>query len=100
MSQDSNSPATKGDLAAVKADINALESRLKTDMDAMESRLTEKMRDMQTEVLGAFYGFSQSIQQRFKASDSAETALKLRVSTLEDRVLELEKRLNLPPQAA
>ncbi len=51
MSEESNLPVTK------------------SDRKALESRLTEAMWDMQTEVLGAFYGFSQTIQDRFKGQD-------------------------------
>jgi len=72
----------------------------KGDITALESRLTEAMRDMQTEVLGAFYGFSQTIQDRFKGQDGTESSIKTRMTTLESRLLEIEKRLHLPPSAA
>ena len=51
---DSNAPATKADLIA-------LEGRLKTDMTALEERLIETWRDMQTELLKAFYPIAEGI---------------------------------------
>ena len=72
----------------------------KDDIKAVESRLTEVMRDMQTELLSAFYGFMQTVQDRFKEQDGTESSIKTRMTTLESRLLEIEKRLNLPPRAA
>ncbi len=82
MADDRNSPATKGDLADLK------------------DELVEAIRDVQTETLKAFYGFTQTIQDRFKDGDDSEAAIKRRMATLESRVLEVEKRLNMPPNAA
>ena len=60
---DSNAPATK-------ADVIALEERLRTDMASLEERLlqkmddqTEKFRDMQTEMLKAFYASPRRIKR-------------------------------------
>ncbi len=78
MVDDRNSPATKGDVADLK------------------DELVEAIRDSQTEVLKAFYRFSHTVQDRFKESDDSEAAIKRRMTTLESRVLEVEKRLNLP----
>jgi hypothetical protein len=57
------------------------------------------MRDVQTEMLGAFYGFMETIQARFKEQDDTEAGLKKRLTILEGRLLEVEKRLNMPPAA-
>jgi hypothetical protein len=56
-------------------------------------------RDSQTEILTAFYGFPETIQNRLKEGDQTEASLKRRLTTLESRLLEIEKRLNLPPAA-
>lgn len=77
------------------------------DLQDLEERLIEAIRDGQTKLLRAFYGFTQTIQERFKEFDDtdsalrdADSALKRRMGALESRVLEIEKRLNLPPAAA
>ena len=85
MNDDRNAPATKGDIAE-------LETRL-------TETLTEVMRDGQTETLKAFYGFVESVQTRFRAQDDTEAGLKRRLTVVEERLLELEKRLKMPPAA-
>lgn len=115
MTDDRNSPATKGDLAGLrtelkgdisdlrtelKGDISDLKMELKSDLAKQKDELIEAIRDSQTEVLKAFYGFSQTIQDRFKENDDSEAAIKRRMTTLESRILEVEKRLNMPPNAA
>jgi hypothetical protein len=93
MDSDRNSPATKGDLAD-------LEDRLTGSMRELEERIMESMRDIQTEMLKGFYGFTQTVSARFQEQDQTEISLKRRIATMEDRILEIEKRLNFPPHAA
>jgi hypothetical protein len=81
MNDDRNAPATKGDLAE------------------LEARLTEVIRDTQTGTLKAFYGFVESVQTRFKAQDDTEAGLKRRLTIVEERLLEVEKKLLMPPAA-
>jgi len=51
MSDDRTTPATKGDLQGLK------------------DELLEAFRDGQTELLKAFYGFMQTVQNRFQEQD-------------------------------
>ena len=76
---------------ATKADLSALEQRL-TDVFA------EAIHDSETRLLNAFYGFTQSIQARFHADDDTDAHLKKRLTLLEQRLMEIEKRLNMPGQ--
>ncbi|HXS98281.1 MAG TPA: hypothetical protein VN736_26970 [Candidatus Limnocylindrales bacterium] len=78
---DRNAPSTKGDLQDLK------------------DELIEAIRDNQTEVLKAFYNFAESNNKRLAQNEVNETALRSRVDTLERRLLEVEKRLNIPPAA-
>ncbi len=75
------------------------EAATKEDLVNLKDELVEAFRDSQTEILTAFYGFSQTIQDRFKENDQTEASLKRRLTTIESRLLEIEKRLNLPPAA-
>ncbi|MGH9604319.1 MAG: hypothetical protein ACRD3N_01345 [Terracidiphilus sp.] len=93
MNDERNAPATRGDL-------QNLEAKFQLNLRDLEDRLVEAIRDSQTEVLKAFYGFSQSIQERFRAQDDMEMPLKKRMTVIETRMLEVEKRLNMPPAAA
>ena len=85
MDEDRNAPATKGDLADGLANLR--------------DELLEAIRDSQTGMLRAFYGFTQTIQAQFTEHDQADAAIKQRLSIVESRVLEIEKRLNIPPSA-
>jgi hypothetical protein len=75
------------------------EPATKEDLVALKDELVEVFLDGQTEILTAFYGFTETIQNRFKEEDQTEASLKRRLTTLESRILEIEKRLNLPPAA-
>jgi hypothetical protein len=87
---DSNSPATKGDLIA-------LEERLNQRMEEREERLTETFRDMQTELLKAFYAVAETNQRRLTDAEREAAALKDRMAIMESRLTQVEKRLNMPP---
>ena len=67
----------------------------------MEARLIETMRDMQTEILRAFEAFSggQEIRLRKLEADQSnlDAALSGRVSIVERRLFEIEKRLMIDP---
>jgi hypothetical protein len=101
-------PATKADLVALEqhltGDLTALEQRLTGDLAALEQRLTqsltetltEAVRDSETRLLKAFYGFTESVQARFKAADDSEANFKKRLGVIEERLLEVEKKLNFP----
>jgi hypothetical protein len=112
-----NQPATKADLQALalKVDLQALRVDLKADMAALEQRMdgrldtleqrvrdtfTEAIRDSETKLLQAFYSFAETNNKRFVQGEAATAMAVSRLTTLESRVLELEKRLNMPPTAA
>ena len=75
MDDDRNSPATRGDVADV----------------------LEAVRDIETKLLNAFYGYAKSNDARVLQTEANETVLRTRMATLESRVMEVERRLNIPP---
>jgi hypothetical protein len=85
--ENGHEPATKADLSAVKAEIAAV-----------EQRLVEAMHDTETRLLRAFYGFTQSIQARFHGDDETDANFRKRLTLVEQRLMEVEKRLNMPGQ--
>jgi hypothetical protein len=56
-------------------------------------------RDNQTERLKAFYSFATTAEVRFKEGEMADVLLRQRLTAVESRLLEVEKRLNMPPAA-
>jgi len=75
MDDDRNSPATRGDVADV----------------------LEAVRDIETKLLNAFYGYAKSNDARVLQGEANETVLRNRMSTVESRLTEVERRLNIPP---
>jgi hypothetical protein len=104
--EDPNAPATKADLAdlrsEVKADITAVKQdieQLRSEMNHGYNDLVERMADAETRLLKAFYDFAQSNHQRVTLLEGNEAGIRSRLATLEDRLLQVEKRLNMPPAA-
>ena len=117
---DSNAPATKGDIqqlrtemkgdiqqlsTATKGDIQQLRGETKSDIQQLRSEmnhqyndLVERISDTETKLLQAFYTYAESNQKRVAAIEMESAGLKSRLSTIEDRLTDVEKRLNMPPQ--
>ena len=96
--ENGNQPATKQDLAEVRTEVKAMDVRLNDRMQAMEDRLIEAFRDSQTELLKAFYSFTESNRQRVSQVEANQASLITRVGTLEDRITDLERRIISPPR--
>ena len=86
--ENGHEPATKQDVAM-----------LRSEMQHMYDSLVETIRDVQTELLKAFYNFGQSNNKRMTELEGNEAAIRSRLGTIEDRLMEVEKRLNIPPSA-
>jgi hypothetical protein len=103
MDGDRNTPATKGDLQdlkdELKGEMQSLKDELKGDMQSLKDDLVEAFRDGQTEMLKAFYSFAQSTDAKLKDTEISDIMLRQRLTAVESRLTELEKRLNLPPAA-
>ena len=74
---------------------NGHQPATKADIEA----LREQIRDTETKLLTAFYDFAKANQQRLSQLETSDAALTRRIATLEERLLEVEKRLNMPPSA-
>lgn len=96
MEIDRNAPATKGDLLDLKTRLNERHEMPRGEVAHPHEQTIETMRDIQTEMLKAFYSFGQSNRKPIAEVEGNESALRSRVATLEDRVMEIEKRLNIP----
>ena len=76
---DRNAQATKGDI-----------------VDS-EDRVMERLRDVETKLLNAFCGYAKTNDGRVLEVEANEAVLRTRMATLESRVMEVERRLNIPP---
>ena len=53
------------------------EPATKDDLSALKDELLEAIHDGQTGLLNAFYGFTETIQNRFREQDLTESSLKI-----------------------
>ena len=96
---DRNAPATKGDIADLEQKVDQKFDQLRGEMNHGYADLAERISDSETRLLKAFYDFAQSNQKRMTDIEVSEAAMLSRLATIEDRLLQVEKRLNLPPAA-
>jgi DNA repair exonuclease SbcCD ATPase subunit len=96
----------KGDItdlrAELKGDIAGLDQKfeqLKSEMNHIHNDIVERIHDGQTEILKAFYGYAQGNNKRVGDLETNEAGFRSRLATIEDRILEVERRLNIPPAA-
>jgi len=87
MANDDN--ATKQDLLDLEQRLNIdfteMEQRLKTSLDASLGRL-------ETHLLSAFHGWARATEIKIKSASNSTAAVDERMSLLEERMLNLERR--------
>ena len=65
-------PATKQDLAELRAQVSAFEERFLEALHTTEHRLREFVREVETNLLKAFYSFAESDSQRHALSEGQQ----------------------------
>ncbi len=83
-------PATKQDLANLKGELTQ-------DLADLRDELREAIHDSETRLLKAFYNYVDGAQLRFADLDGSDASLRDRLEGSENRIFEVEKRLNRPP---
>jgi len=86
-----NAPVTK-------ADLEALEGRIGSRFQAFEQRMEKLIADMEGRMSTSDYRLAESIQLRLKQNEVNQAAFNARLAMLEERLTELEKLLNIPPE--
>ncbi len=77
MDQNGDRPATKKDLAELQA------------------QLVEAMQGVETRILKAFYDWAKSTDERLNDLASSDFMFRARMTVLEERVTDLERRLSI-----
>jgi hypothetical protein len=85
--------------AAVDEKIDRVQASMFQRLDEVAAALEEGYRDTQTEVLKAVYSMGERLQVRAGAQDAMIVSIQQRQASVEARLLEIEKRLSLPPAA-
>ena len=78
MSDNGRTPATKQDLAKLK------------------EALVEAIHDSETKLLKAFYTYAEATQKHLLDLDKSDGSIRDRLGALEARLINVEKRLDLP----
>jgi len=86
----------KHDISDVRGELKQDIAILRSEMNHQFDDLKETFRDSQTELLKAFYGFTESNRHRVGQVETSQAALITRIGVLEDRMLELERKVNFP----
>jgi hypothetical protein len=68
----------------------------KADLTAVKNEVLGAMHDCETRLLKAFYDFAESNQKRLAATETIGAATVERLGSIERRVTDIEKWLNLP----
>jgi hypothetical protein len=72
-------------------------AELQQELAAQESRILGRMHDMETALLTAFHSYSRGVSVRFRKIEAdvsnIDAATAARLAALEDRVMEVERRL-------
>ena len=101
---DKNAPATKKDLDELESRLKAewkadLKAELNAQFTEMRESITEQIRDSQTEILRGFEKFQSGNTIRMRKLEAnqsnLDTSSSMRLDNLEERVLEIEKKLIL-----
>jgi ribosomal protein L16 Arg81 hydroxylase len=79
--------------------IDAAKTSMFQRLDEMAATLEEGYRDTQTEVLKAIYSMGARLEARVGAQEALVTSIQQRQALVEARLLEIEKRLHMPPAA-
>ena len=98
-----SAPATRQDLQQAT---EQLRSETKQDFEQLRSEmnhgyndLAERITDSETRILKAFYAYAETNQARMAQVEGNVAGVVHRVHALEERLLQVEKRLNMPPAA-
>jgi hypothetical protein len=89
----------KAQVDHVRSDLVTQVDQLRSETNHMYNDLVERIADGETRLLKAFYNFAESNQKRVAEIDSDQAAIRSRLGSVETRLLEVEKRLNMPPAA-
>jgi hypothetical protein len=93
----------KREIAEVKGEIAGLKENL--EMHRSETQhgfndVKEAMRDIQTELLKAFYSYGQTTDLKLKDGETSDAMARQRLTVVESRITDIERRLNMPPRQA
>jgi hypothetical protein len=94
--EDQNAPATRQDLGAATQRLDEKIEQLRSEMNHGNRDLQERIDAGVARMLTAFYAVAETHGKRLMDVETTDSTLRSRLSTVENRLLDIEKRLNLP----
>ena len=88
--ENGDKPVTRAELSEALADFRG---ELKVELDSIAADLREFIRDNQTELLRAFYGFTEATRLRIQNPEQNRGTTDSRLDNVEHRLDMLEKRI-------
>jgi hypothetical protein len=86
---DNNAPVTRQDLNELEARLGA---QRKQDLEELKAYISGQIERSETNLLKAFHGWARAMEIRVRNSTTVVTGFEERLSLLEERVGELERR--------
>ena len=96
--EDRNHPATKGDVQDLASTVEDFKVEVNTRFQQFEHRMEALLHDMEGRIITSTYRVAESLQARLVEEEKESGSLKTRMGIMEDRILEIERRINMPPQ--
>ncbi len=84
-----DAPATKGDLEDFRVEVN-------TRFEHFEHRMEALLDQMQGQILTSIHRRAESNRQRLSQAEANQSSFNVRLATLERRLTDLEKRIDMP----
>jgi hypothetical protein len=88
---------TQDELAAFRRDLAAGLDAITSRLEAFEQKVDGSLTIITEKILGNVFRLAEALQSRVVDLERSDANLKHRLAMLEERLTELEKRLNIPP---
>jgi len=100
--EDRKAPVTKADFTDLAQELRQemidLKLAVNTRLQELEQRVEQQLGDVGTRIVTTVFQLAEALQSRLTDVERSDATLKHRLAMLEERLTELEKRLNIPPQ--
>ena|ERR1700686_3512381 len=95
---DNKAPATQRDIAELRREVQELEARLNDRFHSFEERVESLFKRMEAQIVATVYRLGDAAQMRLTEAEREAAAVKERLSTLEHRLMELERLIDMKTQ--
>jgi hypothetical protein len=95
---DSKAQSTQAGIAELRREMQELEARLDTRFHAFEERLESLFQRMEAQIVATVYRLGDAAQMRLTDAERDAAAVKERLSTMERRLMEIERLIEMKMQ--